>query len=637
MRVRLTLLLLALTLLALLLGRFGETAVRGKSAALPLAASLTAAQTAAQRLALANPQVQTLTSGQRSEVMSVGAVGQQVTAASAACAQSECYQVNIYNFDSDSTVSAIVDVAAQTVRDVLYQPGLQPGINQRLAERALAIAQSHPDVIAALGYVPQQADMAPVAGGVRNSVCSQGHLCAIPTFRKGNEMLWAVIDLTTESLLLLNWTQIEDDGRSVPFVYNEDCPAPGSVSRDGWEIGYEVTRSDGLRVFNGRYAGRDALTSAKLVEWHVDYNGTHVVSGFEDVTGCGGGGGGFFVYPFGETEVRDLLVGGSVVGFEIVQDFRMARWGDPCNYRYDQHMQFFDDGRFRIVSGAYGRGCGIHPVYRPVVRIDLATDGDANDSVALWNGRFWQPQPTEFYQTPDQHQFTAEGYVMWVMDQVSGAGFYVQPGRGQFGDGGRGDEPFIYVTQHRSSEGDADMPIFGGLCCEDDYQQGPHAYVNNEAIVDENIVLWYVAQQQTDGLTDDGDGIYCWTEVGEPNPVTQPCFSGPMFVPFGADFATHDVTADFIVAPTELVFPQTAVFTNTSAINGNIPVNYLWDFGDGVASDKANPQHGYVRNGSFTPRLTVDAFVWGQATAVGPAISVSGARTSFLPLIWRQE
>ena len=640
-------------ILVVLLLVLGQTAVsvRGKSAPLPLDTAITGEQQQAQTLALADARVKRLTNGQRSEVFGVRRMGQQFTQASSACATAVCYQVEIYSFDANGTVTAVVDTDAGLVRDVLHQPNMQPGINQRLANRALELAFNDAGVIEALGFRPIQADMAPVASGLRGSTCDQGHLCAGPTFRLGNRILWAIVDLTTESVTALRWTTVSDDGSFIPYEPEGGfCPAPGGANRDGWMLSYETTGTDGLRVYNVTYQGRTVLTSASLPEWHVDYNGEYQFPGFFDVTGCGGSGGGFAIPPFGETEVRDLLDGSTVIGFEVVQDFRMSQWGAACNYRYGQHYQFFADGRFRVVVGAYGRGCGDdvtweQPVYRPVVRMDIAVDGDSNDSFAVWDGQGWAIQSTETYRTPYEaegfgpHQLNAANVGWWVMD-AGGAGYYIEPGVGQFNDGGLEDNPFIYITLHKPEEGDTDLPIFSpqgsNYCCNDDHLQGPDIFVNDEPIGSANLVLWYVPQSTTDRIpeAEDGDGRFCWTVNGEPNPETYPCFAGPMFTPFG--FGGGGVSADFNVISTTVSFPETAVFNNTTTVTGSVPVNYSWDFGNGAAAinENANFDFTYLEKGVFTPTLTVDAFVWGMDTAVGLPITVN-VENSFLPLIQR--
>lgn len=510
--------------------------VRGKSPAVPLATMANDQQRLAQDLALSDARVMQYTLGRRTEVFGVRDVLGQFTAASGACATAVCYQVEIYNFDDNAAVLAIVDTEKGEVLDVLHQPGVQPGINKRLADRAIQIAATAPEVIDALGFRPQRVAVAPVPAGMPGTVCDQGHLCAAPTFSLGDRLLWAVVDLTSEKLVDIAWTEIFPDqpDNSIPSI-PEGCPFPGTVSRNGWSLGYQTTGTDGLRVHTISFNNVPVANNIKLVEWHADYGST----GFVDSTGCGGGGGGFPIYPYGQTQVLDLLdTQGSVIGFEVVQDFRMGNWGASCNYRYDQRMQFFHDGRFRVVSGAYGKGCGTNATYRPVVRIDIAVNGSENDYFATWDGEQWQTNSIEFWQLQGV-PYTPEGY-KWRVSDISGLGYYMEPGQGQFGDGGRGDFAYIYVTQHKPAEGDTDMGVIGS-CCFDDHRQGPDNFVNGESILDQNIVIWYVSQMVTDVTP---GNMYCWTVTGEPNPVTYPCFAGPMFVPFPTGGGSYGVTLE---------------------------------------------------------------------------------------------
>ncbi|MFQ5741496.1 MAG: PQQ-dependent sugar dehydrogenase [Acidobacteriota bacterium] len=455
-------------------------------------------------------------------------MGDHYSAGASSCEASDCRQVEIYNFDEDVAVTAMVNLDSLQVLDVFSLPGMHPGINSRLAAVAEEIAFSDSAVVEALGYVPTQSTMGPTDAGLTDSACQQGHLCVGFTFALGDRILWAIVDLTEERMAGLNWTEMRESDRPVPAFVPEGCLPPGGVDRDGWSLRYEVTGTDGLRVYDVTYQGLPVLTSVKLLEWHVDYG----LSGFEDVTGCGGAGGGFQIGPFGGTQVLDLEDGqGNVIGFEVVQDFRMSAWGDFCNYRYEQHIQFFQDGRFRVAAAAFGKGCGTNAVYRPVVRIDIAAGGDENDTFALWEDGSWQQQTVEGWWS-QADPYTPRGY-KWRIRDGSGIGYFVQPGlEGTFGDRGRGDDAFIYVTQHKPEEGDIDLGVIGD-CCRDDFRQGPQKYINGESIENENIVVWYVPQSVTDADGNKAPGYYCWTVSGEPDPETYPCFAGPMFVPFG--------------------------------------------------------------------------------------------------------
>lgn len=515
----------AAVLLATLLNR--PQTVRGKSTAQPLSAELTADETRAQDLALFDERVHAYTTGNRTEVFGVHHIADNhYPATSAVCDTADCRRVEIYDFDDNAAITAIVDLDSETVIDVLYLPEMHPGINKRLNDLALDIALNEPEIIDILGFTPEKADMAPVESTLIGTLCDDGHLCAGPTFELADrgEVLWAIVDLTTEEFVGTYFTDYyvtapSPDMANPPEV--QDCGAAINIARDGWSMDYVTTGSDGLMVTDATFNGQMVLKQAKVAEWHADYGN----SGYVDATGCTGGGG-FPIFPFGDTQVVDIEENGAVVGFELVQDFRMSNWGAFCNYRYEQHYEFYNDGRFRVVSGAYGKGCGSDALYRPLTRIDIAVDGDSNDNFAMWNGSSWDTWALEGYNLQDDaSRYTPEGYMYRVMDS-NGAGYYVEPGVGQFPDS-RGDNAHFYLTQHNPAEGDTDLGAVGN-CCFDDDRQGPHNFLNDEPTVNENLVLWYVPQMQT---TTDAGNEFCWTEL----PSTWPCFEGPMFHPISDD------------------------------------------------------------------------------------------------------
>jgi hypothetical protein len=491
---------------------------RGKSAARPLADAMPLGQAEAQHLALADSRVIDLTSGRRTEVFGVRAVGADFTVDSSACAQSDCRQVEIYDFDANATIVAIVDLPARLVRDVLVQPGVHPAASRRIEAVAIEIARSAPELLRELGHIPEADSLTPMDSGLAGSDCDAGHLCLAMTVPDSDSLVWAVVDLTAERLVGVVRTPVEPEVFSpADTTAVAECPAPGSIARGGWTLKYETTSTDGFRVYDAAYAGVEALRSAKIVEWHVDYGTT----GFSDATGCGGGSG-FTILPYGETEIIDLMDGNSNIGFAVHQDMRQQFWGNNCNYRYSQDYQFFNDGRFRVVGEAYGRGCSNSGVYRPVFRLDLAVAGQAGDTFAVWDGNAWQPQYLEAW-WPQTSIATPDGY-QWRVTDSSGLGYTIEPGSGQFGDAGRGDFAYLYATHHRAAEGDTDMGSIG-TCCNDDHRQGPDGYLNGEPIAAADLVLWYVAQLQTEVTP---GSYYCWTVSTQ---ETYPCPAGPMFVP----------------------------------------------------------------------------------------------------------
>ncbi len=533
----------------------------------PTEQSLTAQQQAAQATALASSFVQSQILGERAEVFEVFPFYGPYAPAYSVCQDGACFQVDIYDFEPNNTISAIVHQqpgqAQGTVLDAFQVPGTFPLINQRLYWRAVELIHTNEDVEAALGFAPAIEQIRVMDQHHMGTACDGGHLCAGTTFFTDSGAVWVLVDLTEDRVTKIWWTDRPQFLNSSlyslrPHESPTDCNTTIHVNRNGWNLDYRTTPTDGLEVTSVTYdvngAPQAVATRIKLIEWHAHYPGNW---GYRDYTGCGGSGGGFPIYPYGVTQVLNILdQADDIIGFEVVQDFRMGNWGASCNYRYEQHFHFYNDGRFRVVTASYGQGCGDNmegeATYRPVVRMDLAVKGDSSDTLSLWNGSQWVDQTTEGWWLQSA-PYTPEGYRYRVMDQ-SGFGYYVEPGQGQFGDGGTGDNAFLYVTQHKTSEGDADMPSLG-QCCTGTYVQGPEQFINGESVLNQNIVVWYVPQSVTITTWQHErppyPTQYCWTDnVNQ----TWPCFSGPMFVPTTLNSCSRfDVNCDQIIDTNDLI------------------------------------------------------------------------------------
>ncbi len=131
-------------------------------------------------------------------------------------------------------------------------------------------------------------------------------------------------------------------------------------------------------------------------------------------------------------------------------------------------------------------------------------------------------------------RYTPEGY-QYKITASEGRGYYLEPGRGQFNDGGRGDNAYLFATRLHADrdEGESDL-VSIGPCCNTDYRQGPEKFIepDPEDIENQGIVLWYVPQIKND---DRKGNEYCWAESYLENGIYKtrsfPCMSGPMFVP----------------------------------------------------------------------------------------------------------
>ncbi len=217
----------------------------------------------------------------------------------------------------------------------------------------------------------------------------------------------------------------------------------------------------------------------------------------------------------------------------------MSNWTAACNYRYEQHFEFYTDGRYRVKTGAYGRGCGNNQLseatYRPVVRMDLAVFDDAGNTFSTWDGSQWVIRNTEGWWL-QSGPYTAEGYLYRIMDENSGFGYYMEPGQGQFGDFGTGDNAYTYLTLHRASEGDADTGSAGHLLQHRPPAGAAHLRQRRKRAQQEPRAVVRARQRNHHHL--DGQQRLRRAAVlldRQTHRLTWPCFSGPMFTPNTAE------------------------------------------------------------------------------------------------------
>lgn len=455
----------------------------------------------------------------------------------------DCYRVEMYNYALNTASVAIADTKQKRLIALLSQVQAQPDIPAYLKTIAIKIAIESPEVQKALGLKPteKEALMASTKTALNRTRCERSrHLCVAPTFVKGDKALWAIVDLTEYKLVGIRWTNVGTNGVVTPVTerrLQDDkitacfCEQETLVERDGWSLRYMLTSSDGLRIAQVSFNGRPVLQSAKLVDWHVSYSGTDGF-GYSDAVGCP-----YFsqaavvaLQPPKLAQLKDDK--NNIVGFTLEQIFRSEGWPGACNYNYNQRYEFYKDGRFRIAAANIGRGCGNDGTYRPVFRIALAAE---QNNFAEWDGSGWQNWLQEKWQVQGPAtNYTAQNYQYRLLDNA-GYGYYVEPGKGQFGDGGRGDNAYVYTTASKpgTDEGESDMVTIGP-CCNTGYQQGPEQFIEPDPdnIQNKKLVVWYVAQLKND---DTKGREYCWAESLLENGVyttkIYPCFCGPMFIP----------------------------------------------------------------------------------------------------------
>ena len=511
-------------------------------------------QTIAQTVALTEPRVKALTIGQPGnrpllvEVFGIYPLRpSDITEPIAPCKTSTCYRVEIYAYAANATFMVFVDTATKKVVNMATVPRTQPDIPEHLTKLALEIATESPQVTAALGGKPgtDKALMPSTKTSLNRTRCERSrHLCVAPTFVQGERALWAIVDLTDLRLVGTRWTEVgKTAGAAAPVravtearLQNEVitetfCEKETSLARNGWSFDYMLTSSDGLRVANAKFNGAPVFDSVKLVDWHVSYSRTDAF-GYSDAVGCP-----YFsqsaVIAAEPPRVEEIAKDGKNIGFALVQHYWSEGWPTPCNYHYIQRNEFYSDGRFRPMAASVGRGCGNDGTYRPVTRIAFSDAGNFGE----WDGKAWSAWAKERWQLADEKTATTSEGFRYRFSSSADQGMYITPSKGQFGDGGRGDSPYVYVTRTAADrdEGASDLPTLGP-CCNTNHEQGPEKFINTppESIANSKLVLWYVPVLKNDNRE---GKEYCWAnsviENGLVEPKMFPCFSGPMITPFG--------------------------------------------------------------------------------------------------------
>ncbi len=518
-----------------------------------LGGALTDDQAKAQELAIADTRFQRdlfdLQSGAplRSEIFGIYPWRESdLTDKTATCldAPARCYRVEMYNYAYNASTFATIDVASGTVLAVQYLAATQPDIPKTLVDLATDIAIHAPEVTTALGVQPEAAHamMANTKTALSASRCERSqHLCVAPTFMSGERGLWAIVDLTDYRLVGVRWTDMGQASVAQPVtekslqdevITANYCDRTTNLTQSGWSFDYILTSSDGLRISNVTFNGKPVLTDAKVVDWHVAYSATDGF-GYSDAVGCP-----VFsqaaVVAARPPAVSPIVKDGAEIGVSLRQDFWSPSWPAPCNYYYEQRFDFYADGRFRMMAISHGRGCGNDGMYRPVLRLAWAGSGTR---FSEWTGTDWQTWDREAYVLKDNEaRATDEGYMFRLVTE--NGGYFIEPGRGQFDDGGRGDTPYVFVTRAKpdGEEGGTDLPTIGP-CCNTDYHQGPEKFIEPqpESLADgAPLVFWYVPQIKND---DTPGEEYCWAQSTVVDGIYRvnefPCVAGPMFVPIG--------------------------------------------------------------------------------------------------------
>ena len=426
----------------------------------------------------------------------------------------DCAHAIYYDMANGGTINAIVNLKTHSVEaqwtDALARP---PG-SQYILARTLEIAAADPQVQAILGDIgAANPVMIPMSGWLADDDC-RDDWCVDLTFASpaGDGRVFHVfVNLEQDKVARTFYTRGRPDLDVEMPVAQRGAYDDGCTEQDGWNVCWEMTAHDGLNFTDATYDDTLIFSSAKITQieaWYPSWPG-----GYRDEIGFNA-----TVRAYGGTEVNEFDD-----GFEVRQLFtEFTRWPNCiCCYRYEQIIQFYDDGSLDFRFTSHGPGCDDLSIYRPFWRIDVDLAGPDDNEVQVWDGAQWIEAKSElelypFVETPllDDNNLLEDNVLtlsltgnkvaashgdasyIWQMEPTDPLGQ---------------DEAYFFILQDNEDEGDGPVVTGPG-----DTYQPPRQWLNGDPASGENVVFWFVPLLKTKK----GDPWWC---MPDPEPGINQC------------------------------------------------------------------------------------------------------------------
>lgn len=428
-------------------------------------------------------------------------VGESAEWRPAGCGENNCTHLTYYNYSDGGTIELVINKDNDTVVDQWLDYDARPGASATILNTVLDIASQDEQLEVVLGDIRRARDvMVPMSVWLRDDAC-RDDWCVDLTFHDpaGSERIFhVVVNLTQEEVARTFYTR----GRAARF-YQEppelDPNAPthtdGCHEQDGWEVCWEMTAHDGLNFYDAKYNGKEIFSSAKIGQVEAFYPSWP--GGYRDEIGIQAS-----VPPKFDTRVTEFED-----GFEVRQLFTEPfDWPNcVCCYRYEQIIQFYDDGTWEPRFVSHGPGCDAWAEYRPFWRIDVDLEGPEGDNVWVWQGLEWVVADSETGSNLFDNR-SLDGAKIVTMDNDLNYRWFPIPTDPLNDDHGR-----LFIVRYNEEEGDG--PIVAGPA---DTYQPPAGLVDGESASGRNVVIWYVPILKTKK----SDPYWC---MPDPEPDFSPC------------------------------------------------------------------------------------------------------------------
>ena len=444
----------------------------------------------------------------------------------------ECAHAIYYDMANGGTINAIVNLKTHAVEAQWTDALARPAGSQYILARTLEIAAADPQVQAILGDIgAANPVMIPMSGWLADNDC-RDDWCVDLTFASpaGDGRVFHIfVNLEQSKVARTFYTRGRPDLDVEMPVLQRGAYDDGCAEQDGWSVCWEMTAHDGLNFTDAAYDDTLIFSSAKITQieaWYPSWPG-----GYRDEIGFNA-----TVRPYGDTEVNEFAD-----GFEVRQLFtEFTRWPNCiCCYRYEQIIQFYDNGSLDFRFTSHGPGCDDLSIYRPFWRIDADLDGPNNHEVQVWDGAQWVEAEAElelhpFVETPllDENDLLgSEGNVVNL--SLTGSKLAASHGDTSYiwqmipTDPLGQDEAYFFILQDNEDEGDG--PVVPGP---GDTYQPPRQWINGDPASGEDVVFWFVPLLKTKK----GDPWWC---MPDPEPGINQCEAILRAVPGGPQNQTE--------------------------------------------------------------------------------------------------
>lgn len=417
------------------------------------------------------------------------------------CQALNCIHLVFYNPTAGGTVEAIWHTATQTVLDAWVDPAARPAASPYLLPRIIEVAAADPAVQAVLGDLRKaETAMIPISTWLADDACNQDW-CVDLTFHDPagtGRIFHVVVNVHQASVARTFYTRARADRLyQTPPELNPNAPlyTDGCHSAHAWEVCWEMTAHDGVNFYDARFQGQSVFSSAKIAQVEAFYPSWP--GGYRDEIGFGAS-----VAPRFDTRLTNFDQ-----GFEVRQLFTEPfNWPNCiCCYRYEQIVRFYADGRFELRFVSQGPGCDDLSRYRPFWRVALALGSDAQDAAWVWQETAWTPLEQE-EELPLFDDLSLEGQKLATFDDE--LHYRWQP---EANDPLGQNEGRLFVLRANPEEGDG--PILAGPA---DTYRPPRQWLNDEAVTEGELVVWYVPTL----FTKKGGPWWC---MPDPEPELSPC------------------------------------------------------------------------------------------------------------------